>query len=185
VLGVRDRHPADAFIAQHRQATADVDARVVSRPQDDASRRVLLQAATFGLTRGFDLSILDRGFGSDEGRTLSWFRAAKVFGAVLPSNSPGVHGLWIPAVAMKTPIALKPGREEPWTPYRIIQSFIAAGLPKEAFGFYPADHGGAGTLINSVDRSMLFGDIGTTKSYKNNPNVELHGPGYSKVILGT
>jgi len=137
-----------------------------------------------GLTRGFDLSILDRGFGSDEGRTLSWFRAARVFGAVLPSNSPGVHGLWIPAVALKTPIALKPGREEPWTPYRIIQSFIAAGLPKEAFGFYPADHGGAGTLINSVDRSMLFGDIGTTKSYRNNPNVELHGPGYSKVILG-
>jgi len=148
--------------------------------------RVLDEMETIvaGLTRGFDLSILDRGFGSDEGRTLSWFRAAKVFGAVLPSNSPGVHGLWIPAVALKTPIALKPGREEPWTPYRIIQSFIAAGLPKEAFGFYPADHGGAGTLINSVDRSMLFGDIGTTKSYRNNPNVELHGPGYSKVILG-
>src|SRR3954470_4529516 len=26
-----------------------------------------------GLTRGFDLSILDQGFGSDEGRTLSYF----------------------------------------------------------------------------------------------------------------
>ena len=25
-----------------------------------------------GLTRGFDLSILDRGYGDDEGRTLSW-----------------------------------------------------------------------------------------------------------------
>jgi acyl-CoA reductase-like NAD-dependent aldehyde dehydrogenase len=143
-----------------------------------------MEAIVAGLTRGFDLSILDRGFGSDEGRMLSWFREARVFGAVLPSNSPGVHGLWIPAVALKTPVVLKPGREEPWTPYRIIQSFIAAGLPKEAFGFYPADHGGAGTLLGAVDRAMLFGDTNTTRPYRNNPNVELHGPGYSKIILG-
>ncbi len=137
-----------------------------------------------GLTRGFDLSILDQGYGSDDGRTLSWFREARIFGAVLPSNSPGVHGLWIPAIALKTPVAVKPGREEPWTPFRIIQAFIAAGIPAAAFGFYPADHGGASTLLNTVDRGMLFGDSSTTKPYRNNPNVELHGPGYSKVILG-
>src|SRR5258705_7241178 len=160
------------------QSLCKLNAQKIHRVLDE------METIIAGLTRGFDLSILDRGFGSDDGRNLSWFRAARVFGAVLPSNSPGAPGRWIPAVALKTPIALKPGREEPWTPYRIIQSFIAAGLPKEAFGFYPADHGGAGTLLNSVDRSMLFRDIGTTKAYRNNPNVELHGPGYSKVILG-
>ena len=137
-----------------------------------------------GLTRGFDLSILDRGYGSDDGRTLSYFRQCRIFGAVLPSNSPGVHSLWAPAIALKTPIALKPGREEPWTPLRLIQAFIAAGLPREAFGFYPADHGGAGTLLQAVDRAMLFGDAATTRAYANDPRVELHGPGYSKVILG-
>ena len=137
-----------------------------------------------GLTRGFDLSILDRGYGDDDGRTLSWFREARVFGAVLPSNSPGVHSLWAPAVALKTPIALKPGREEPWTPLRIIESLAAAGFPREAFGFYPTDHGGAGALLQAVDRSMLFGDASTTKAWSNDPRVELHGPGYSKVILG-
>ncbi len=137
-----------------------------------------------GLTRGFDLSILDRGFGPDEGRTLSWFREARVFGAVLPSNSPGVHGLWIPAIALKTPVVVKPGREEPWTPYRIIQALIAAGIPGEAMGFYPADHGGAATLLQSVDRAMLFGDAATARVYGNNSKVEIHGPGYSKVILG-
>jgi acyl-CoA reductase-like NAD-dependent aldehyde dehydrogenase len=136
-----------------------------------------------GLTRGFDLSILDRGYGDDEGRTLSYFREGRIFGAVLPSNSPGVHSLWIPAIALKAPIALKPGREEPWSPYRIIQAFIAAGVPAEAFGFYPTDHGGAGELLRSVDRSMLFGDASTTKMYRHDPRVELHGPGYSKVIL--
>jgi acyl-CoA reductase-like NAD-dependent aldehyde dehydrogenase len=137
-----------------------------------------------GLTRGFDLSILDRGFGDDDGRMLSWFREARTFGAILPSNSPGVHSLWIPAVAMKTPIVLKPGREEPWTPLRVIQSFIAAGVPREAFGFYPTDHGGSGTILQVTDRSMLFGDASTTKAWAHDPRVELHGPGYSKVILG-
>ena len=47
-----------------------------------------------GLTRGFDLSILDRGYGEDKGRTLSYYRDAKVFGAVLPSNSPGRRWNW-------------------------------------------------------------------------------------------
>ena len=111
---------------------------------------------------------------------LSWFREARVFGAVLPSNSPGVHSLWAPAVALKTPIALKPGREEPWTPLRMIQAFIAAGFPKEAFGFYPTDHGGAATLLQAVDRAMLFGDASTTQAWAKDPRVELHGPGYSQ-----
>ncbi|HWE04069.1 MAG TPA: aldehyde dehydrogenase family protein [Tepidisphaeraceae bacterium] len=137
-----------------------------------------------GLTRGFDLTILDRGWGDDEGRTLSYFREGRIFGAVLPSNSPGVHSLWAPAVALKAPIVLKPGREEPWTPFRMIQSFIAAGMPAEAFGFYPTDHGGSSTLLQVVDRAMLFGDAGTTKAWAKDPRVELHGPGWSKVILG-
>ena len=137
-----------------------------------------------GLTRGFDLSILDKGFGSDEGRTLSWYREARTFGAVLPSNSPGVHSLWIPAIALKTPIVLKPGREEPWTPLRVIEALAAAGVPREAFGFYPTDHSGASTLLQVVDRAMLFGDASTTKAWSHDPRVELHGPGYSKVILG-
>lgn len=138
-----------------------------------------------GLTRGFDLSILDSGFGDDDGRMLSYYRAGRIFGAVLPSNSPGVHGLWIPALALKAPIVLKPGREEPWTPYRVIQAMIAAGAPKEAFGFYPTDHAGAGELLRVVDRSMLFGDARTTRPWQNDPRVEIHGPGYSKVLFGS
>ncbi len=137
-----------------------------------------------GLTRGFDLGILDRGYGTHAGGTLSWFREGRVFGAVLPSNSPGVHSLWLPAIALKTPIVLKPGREEPWTPLRIIESLAAAGVPREAFGFYPTDHTGAAEILRCTDRSMLFGSSATTKPYENDPRVELHGPGWSKIILG-
>ena len=119
-----------------------------------------------------------------KGGTLSFFREGRIFGAVLPSNSPGVHGLWIPAIALKTPIVLKPGREVPWTPLRIIEALAAEGVPREAFGFYPTDHAGAGELLRSVDRAMLFGDASTTAPWKNDPRVEIHGPGFSKVILG-
>ncbi len=137
-----------------------------------------------GLTRGFDLSILDRGYGSHHGGLLSYYRVGRLFGAVLPSNSPGVHSLWIPAVVLKAPIVLKPGREEPWTPYRIIEALAAAGVPREAFGFYPTDHAGAGELLRTAQRSMLFGDSATTRPWQNDERVQLHGPGFSKILFG-
>lgn len=149
-------------------------------------RKVLdeMETVVGGLTRGLELEILDRGYGEREGHMLSFFRAGRIFGAVLPSNSPGVHSLWVPAIAFKAPVVLKPGREEPWTPLRIIEAFAAAGVPREAFGFYPTDHAGAGELLRSVDRSMLFGGGATVRPYENDPRVEVHGPGYSKIVLG-
>ncbi len=143
-----------------------------------------VESVIAGLTRGVDLSILDRGFGDDGGRMLSFYRAGRVFGAVLPSNSPGVHSLWIPAFALKAPIVLKPGREEPWTPLRLIAALISAGAPREAFGFYPTDHAGAGEILRCVDRAMIFGDESTTRRYAHDPRIEIHGPGFSKVVLG-
>ena len=29
---------------------------------------------------------------------------------------------------LKTPVVIKPGRDEPWTPFRLIQAFITAGV---------------------------------------------------------
>src|SRR4029079_19017431 len=96
-----------------------------------------------GLTRGLDLSVLDRGFGEQAGARISFYPVTEALGLVMPSNSPAVNSLWLPAIPLKIPVILKPCREEPWTPYRLIQAFIAAGCPAEAFGFYPTDHEGA------------------------------------------
>ncbi|MBL8179272.1 MAG: aldehyde dehydrogenase [Bryobacterales bacterium] len=143
-----------------------------------------IESVLSGLTRGMDLSVLDEGYGVAGGHNVSFFPRGYNLGAVLPNNSPGVHSLWIPAIVMKSPLVLKPGSAEPWSPYRVIQAFIKAGCPPEVFGYYPTDHGGAGTILQSCGRSMLFGDVGAVKSWKNDPRIELHGPGYSKVILG-
>jgi len=137
-----------------------------------------------GLTRGLDLGILDRGSGEVSGHAVSFFPRARAMGVVLPSNSPGVHSLWVPSVALKTALVLKPGSAEPWTPWRVIQAMVKAGVPKQAFGFYPTDHAGAGEILRGTGRAMVFGDVSTTRVWEGDPRVEIHGPGYSKVVLG-
>ena len=137
-----------------------------------------------GLSRGLDMTIIDRGFGEQFGTKLSFFPAGQALGLVMPSNSPAVNSLWLPAIALKTPVIIKPGREEPWTPYRLIQAFIAAGVPAEAFGFYPTDHEGAAEILKACGRALIFGDKNTTQQYANNPAIQLHGPGWSKILIG-
>jgi acyl-CoA reductase-like NAD-dependent aldehyde dehydrogenase len=155
---------------------------VLVRHNMDKVRGVMaeMEQVLRGLTRGVPLEVLDNGYGGG----LSFFPRADTLGVVLPNNSPGVHALWIPAVAMKTSLVLKPGSAEPWTPYRVIQALIKAGAPPEAFHFYPADHGGAAEILRSSGRGMVFGDASTTKKYATDSRIEVHGPGFSKVILG-
>ncbi len=142
-----------------------------------------MEAVLGGLTRGLDLSVLDSGWGVQNKRPLSYVPQTDALGAVLPSNSPGVHSLWLPAIPLKTPLLLKPGSEEPWTPLRIAQAFIAAGCPPEAFGFYPTDYSGAAEILLRCGRSLLFGGGSTVVPWKTHPGVQIHGPGRSKIII--
>jgi hypothetical protein len=137
-----------------------------------------------GLTRGLSFDVIDKGIGEQNGSTVCFYPRTESLGVVMPSNSPAVNSLWLPAIALKIPVIIKPGREEPWTPFRLMQAFIAAGCPPEAFGFYPTDHEGAGEILKSCGRALIFGDKNTTSQYANNPNIQLHGPGYSKILIG-
>lgn len=144
-----------------------------------------MQQILEALTRGLDLEILSRGHG-EEGRgvTVSYQVQSPILGAVLPNNSPGVHTLWLPAVALQIGLLLKPGSQEPWTPYRMVSAFIEAGVPAEAFGLYPGGHDVGGTLLTRCQRSMVFGSAETVEQYAGNPRVQAHGPGFSKIVLG-
>ncbi len=144
-----------------------------------------IEAVLGGLTRGLDLSILDNGFGMQQDRPLSYACQTRSLGAILPSNSPGVHSLWQPAIPLKVPLVLKPGSEEPWTPYRIAQAYIAAGCPPQAFSYYPTDYSGAGEILMHCGRTLFFGASSTIEAWKDDPHVQLHGTGFSKVLFGT
>ena len=138
-----------------------------------------------GLTRGLDLSVLDSGYGTVRGQMLSFFARTDALGVVLPSNSPGVHSLWAPATVLKMPLVLKPGSAEPWTPLRLINAWIKAGAPANAYAYYPTDHAGGNEILRSTGRGMVFGDVASTRRWKaEGGRVEVHGPGYSKVVIG-
>ncbi len=138
------------------------------------------------LTRGVDLDVFARGYG-EEGRgvTVSYQAQCDALGAVLPSNSPGVHTLWLPVIALQMGLVLKPGSSEPWTPYRVFSAMVEAGIPGEAICLYPgagADIGSA--ILSSCRRAMIFGGPQTVEQYEGNPKVQVHGPGYSKILFG-
>jgi acyl-CoA reductase-like NAD-dependent aldehyde dehydrogenase len=135
------------------------------------------------LSRGLDMRILWRGYGDEQrGVTVSYQAQAPVLGLVLPSNSPGVHTLWLPVIALGVGLVMKPGSQEPWTPYRMAAAMIEAGIPPEAIGLYPgATDVGAGILAG-CRRSMIFGSAKTVDQYRGNPGVQVHGPGFSKII---
>ncbi len=137
-----------------------------------------------GLTRGLDPAIFDSGLVHSGVLDIGYYRAAASLGVVLPSNSPGVNTLWLPALPMKVPVVLKPGREDPWTPLRIISALVEAGLPAEAISFYPAGHDGAEDILRHCGRGIVFGGDATVKKYAANPHIQTHGTGRSKVLIG-
>src|SRR5487761_1093993 len=137
------------------------------------------------LTRGLDLDILSRGYGVESrGVVVSYQAQSPVVGLVLPSNSPGVHTLWLPVIPMQIGLVLKPGPQEPWTPYRMAAAFSEAGIPPEAISIYPGGGDIGAAVLANCDRSMIFGGTATVERYKGNPKVQAHGPGFSKAIFG-
>ena len=136
------------------------------------------------LTRGLDLDVLSTGYGEERGVPISYQAASPVLGLVLPSNSPGVHTLWLPVVPLQIGLVLKPGPQEPWTPYRMAEAFFQTGIPREAISIYPGAGDVGAAVLAGCDRSLIFGGTPTVDRYKGNPRVQAHGPGFSKILFG-
>jgi hypothetical protein len=90
----------------------------------------------------------------------------------------------MPVIPMQIGLVLKPGPQEPWTPYRMAAAFTAAGIPAEAISIYPGGPDVGAAVLANCERSMIFGGTATVERYKGNPNVQVHGPGFSKILLG-
>ena len=137
------------------------------------------------LSRGLPPEIFWKGFGTEHrGVVVSYQAQSPVLGLVLPSNSPGVHTLWLPVIALGVGLVMKPGSQEPWTPYRMTSAMIEAGIPAEAISLYPGPTDVGAGILNTCRRSMIFGSAKTVEQYRANPGVQVHGPGFSKIILG-
>jgi acyl-CoA reductase-like NAD-dependent aldehyde dehydrogenase len=136
------------------------------------------------LTRGLSFDVLSTGRGEERGVPISYQAQSPVLGVVLPSNSPGVHTLWLPIIPMQLGLVLKPGPQEPWTPYRVAEAFLAAGVPRQAISIYPGDADVGAAVLDACGKSLIFGGQATVERYRGNPRVQAHGPGFSKILLG-
>lgn len=144
-----------------------------------------MQEMLDALTRGLPLDIFTRGHGMEErGVMVSYQANSPVLGLVLPSNSPGVHTLWLPAIPLQIGLVLKPGASEPWTPYRMFEAFAQAGIPREVISIYPGGHDCGPAVIECCQRAMLFGGAATVAQHHGNPKIQAHGPGFSKILFG-
>ena len=182
-LGDGTQSPED-FVRQ-QSATTGLSEHMC-RMNMDKLRFVLdhLDEILDSLTRGLDLDILARGYGEEGSIMRSYQATTPVLGMVLPSNSPGVHTLWLPVIPLQVGLVLKPGPQEPWTPWRMAQAFFEAGVPKAAISLYPGGAEVGAAVLNHTPRSLIFGGLPTVERYEADPRVQVHGPGFSKILFG-
>src|SRR5713101_8036916 len=128
------------------------------------------------LTRGLALDILSTGHGEERGVPISFQAQSPVVGLVLPSNSTGVHTLWLPVIPLQIGLVLKPGPQEPWTPYRMAEAFFQAGVPRDAISVYPGQGDVGAEVVRRTNRSLIFGGTATVARYKGDTRVQVHGP---------
>jgi acyl-CoA reductase-like NAD-dependent aldehyde dehydrogenase len=85
---------------------------------------------------------------------------------------------------MQVGLVLKPGPQEPWTPYRMAAAFFEAGIPRECISIYPGGGEMGAEVVSRCQRVKIFGSAETVQRYHGNPCVQVHGPGFSKILIG-
>jgi hypothetical protein len=178
------RQSADQFVHQQSASTGLPEQMCRANMQKNEFVLGNMTRILTSLTRGLDLAVLSRGYGEERGVPISYQAQSAVLGVVLPSNSPGVHTLWLPIIPLQLGLVLKPGPQEPWTPYRMFSAFVEAGIPREAISIYPGGGDVGAAVLEASARSLIFGGTSTVERYHGNPRVQAHGPGFSKILLG-
>jgi len=138
------------------------------------------------LTRGLPLDILTRGYG-EEGRgvVVSYQAQSPVLGLVLPSNSPGSTRSGCPSsrcrsASCSSPARRRSGRRTGWprpSSRRVCRARRSS--------IYPGGAEMGAEVVSRVQRVKIFGSTETVKRYHGNPSVQVHGPGFSKILLAT
>ena len=72
-------------------------------------------------------------------------------------------------ICLQLGLVLKPGPQEPWTPYRMMSAFVEAGIPAEVFSIYPGEADAGAAVLTSSKRAMIFGGTPTVEQYQGNP----------------
>jgi acyl-CoA reductase-like NAD-dependent aldehyde dehydrogenase len=112
-----------------------------------------------------------------------WARRGQVFAVHASGNSPGIHGLWLQALALGYRVAIRPSRREPFTGHRLILALRAAGFRPEDVVYLPTDYAGADEIIRAADLAMVYGGQDVVDKYAADPTVFPNGPGRTKILI--
>jgi acyl-CoA reductase-like NAD-dependent aldehyde dehydrogenase len=112
-----------------------------------------------------------------------WTRRGDVFAVHAPGNHPGVHGLWLEALALGYRVAVRPSRRDPFTPHRLISALRAAGFGDDQVVLLPTSHDDAGAILSGADLGMAYGGEDVMRKYAAHSTVLPQGPGRSKILL--
>jgi acyl-CoA reductase-like NAD-dependent aldehyde dehydrogenase len=115
--------------------------------------------------------------------TAVWIRRGNVFAVHAPGNHPGVHSLWLEALALGYRIAVRPSRREPLTPYRLISALRNCGFSHDQIVLLPTDYAAADEILRQADLSMVYGGQDVIDKYATDPRVLPNGPGRSKILI--
>lgn len=111
-----------------------------------------------------------------------WARRGEVFAVHASGNAPGIHGLWLQALALGYRVAVRPSRREPFTGHRLILALRDRLRPADV-AYLPTDYAGADELIASADLSMVYGGQAVVDKYAGDPSVFVNGPGRTKILI--
>ncbi|ASU85831.1 aldehyde dehydrogenase [Nocardiopsis gilva YIM 90087] len=112
-----------------------------------------------------------------------WTRRGDVFAVLAPANHPGVHSLWLEALALGYRVVVRPSRREPFTPYRLVAALRETAFGDDAVALLPTDYAGADDIVSASDLTMVYGGDEVVEKYAADPTVLPQGPGRSKILL--
>jgi acyl-CoA reductase-like NAD-dependent aldehyde dehydrogenase len=112
-----------------------------------------------------------------------WARRGEVFAVHASGNAPGIHALWLQALALGYRVAIRPSRREPFTGHRLIQALRQAGFRPEDVVYLPTDYAGADEIIAAADLAMVYGGQDVVDKYAADPSVFPNGPGRTKILI--
>ncbi|MDO0929396.1 aldehyde dehydrogenase family protein [Streptomyces sp. TG1A-8] len=113
----------------------------------------------------------------------AWCRTGDVFAVQAAGNSPGVHAMWLEALALGYRVVVRPSNRDPLTPLRLVTALRRAGLPSAQLVLAPCDHATADLVIERSDRAVVYGGQAVVDKYRNRSDVRPQGPGRSKLVV--
>jgi acyl-CoA reductase-like NAD-dependent aldehyde dehydrogenase len=112
-----------------------------------------------------------------------WTRRGDVFGVHAPGNHPGVHGIWLEALALGYRVAVRPSRRDPFTPHRLISALRSAGFGEDHVVLLPTGYETADEILRAADLAMAYGGEDVMRKYAAVSTMLPQGPGRSKILL--